>query len=306
MPATPECPRCGYDLSGQAAARTVGAHEGTCSECGLAVDWAAVLDQSARGSPGFFEHALRRHPAAFAMTLWRSFRPGRFWRWVRLEGSVAHDRLVMFAAAAPFAALAAAFLVVMLAVLVATGVQHLGPVWARLEYGELLSAAAWPDDVSDRESWGSMVLGGSMVAGGLVGVPLAPLLLLVLGDSLRLAKVKRVHLVRIAAYSVVSVAAVYLAAAALVIAKQLARRWNDPGGDWGTAAFSQIAGWVFEHSGLMLAPAIGALWTAWAVRCACRHYLRLPHAAGIAWAVWTAAALLSFIAGSVFYVVTRV
>src|SRR5688572_19491648 len=50
-----ECPRCGYDLGGSAATWIASCPmAGECSECGLALEWADVLNPARRRLDGFF------------------------------------------------------------------------------------------------------------------------------------------------------------------------------------------------------------------------------------------------------------
>jgi hypothetical protein len=66
------CGRCGYNLRMLPEAR--------CPECGLEFDWPAVLDAAAWRSDFLFEHHWRQRPfRSWAKTVWRSFRPKRFW-----------------------------------------------------------------------------------------------------------------------------------------------------------------------------------------------------------------------------------
>lgn len=290
-----ECPRCGYDLSGMAASPKESCPlEGVCSECGLTFLWGDVLVVRQRLTSGFFEHAMRGRARAFLFTLRWSFRPGQFWRWVRLEDPIAPDRLLVFAALAPIVATLGALAVVAAGCLIGVAADHFVPSWRHIEFTELFASVAWPPAWDARNGWGPAIYGG------MLGVPVAPLLLLVLGDSMRLARVRRIHLLRIIAYSVVSSAVVFVGFGLGSVLNELVShwRWNDDRTAWIARTSGPIAD-VLERIGPGLGPLFGIAWLAWAMHCACRHYLRLPHALGVAAAVFVAAAILSGILGSV-------
>jgi hypothetical protein len=60
-----------------------------CPECGLQFEWAEVLDSASWHSDFLFEHHWRRRFfRSWVRTVWRSFRPFRFWRNVSI-----HDRI---------------------------------------------------------------------------------------------------------------------------------------------------------------------------------------------------------------------
>jgi len=75
------CSRCGYNL------RLL--PEPRCPECGLRFDWRVILDAWARRSDFLFEHNWRQQPIrSWAKTVWRSFRPFRFWRNVSIHDHI--------------------------------------------------------------------------------------------------------------------------------------------------------------------------------------------------------------------------
>jgi hypothetical protein len=96
------CPRCGYDVR---ASMTTWADSclilGTCSECGLAFDWARVLRPTKFEPKWCVEFADRGLPLplAFLKTFLRSMWPWGFWRRFRLEYPVRRGRLAMYVAA---------------------------------------------------------------------------------------------------------------------------------------------------------------------------------------------------------------
>jgi hypothetical protein len=75
------CSRCEYNLRGLIQPR--------CPECGLEFNWVDALDWKSRAHDYLFEYNWRRKPVrSWLQTVWRSFRPRRFWTEVSL-----HDRV---------------------------------------------------------------------------------------------------------------------------------------------------------------------------------------------------------------------
>jgi hypothetical protein len=104
-PAIPMCPRCGYDQAGAIAwwersDPPACPLNGVCSECGLGFAWRDVLNPRFGEDGLFYETANRRLAHAFVVTMARPLRPRRFWSWVRMEHQVEPVRLVLAAAAA--------------------------------------------------------------------------------------------------------------------------------------------------------------------------------------------------------------
>ncbi len=92
----PECPRCGYDLSGQAGVardQSPRPPTGTCSECGLEFEWRLVLSPGLAGWLWFIESAGKRLTRACVTTTWRALNPMGFWRDVRLKTQVVPSRI---------------------------------------------------------------------------------------------------------------------------------------------------------------------------------------------------------------------
>lgn len=95
--ATPQCPRCGYDLSGTIASwKTSCPMEGQCSECGLSWAWSDVIgtQKLPRWS---FELAPHVNLKVFAATVFRTIRPWSFWSAMRMEHPIRPQRLVWWA-----------------------------------------------------------------------------------------------------------------------------------------------------------------------------------------------------------------
>lgn len=98
----PVCPRCGYDQSGVAAAWTNACPlRQRCSECGLDLDVARVMNPQHYRVAWFFEHVPRRKLGLLSpwRTLCRAVLPWRFWRerdGVRLDSEFSLVRLFLW------------------------------------------------------------------------------------------------------------------------------------------------------------------------------------------------------------------
>ena len=96
----PICPRCGYDLSGTAAAFTEQCPmQGTCSECGHEFRWTEVLSPHLTTLPGFIEHTrtLRDFIHAAVTTLFWLIRPRVFWSRLTLDHRINFSRPIIAA-----------------------------------------------------------------------------------------------------------------------------------------------------------------------------------------------------------------
>lgn len=89
----PRCPRCNYDLSGITSSWQ---HQcpttGQCQECGLTFEWTNIFNDNV--SPGFIEVAERFTLRAALRTGFRALRPWYFWHWVRIEARIAPIRML--------------------------------------------------------------------------------------------------------------------------------------------------------------------------------------------------------------------
>ncbi len=82
------CPLCGYNLRGLAEPR--------CPECGGAFDWGELLDHGRDHHRWLFEHGHGRDARTFVATWLRTAAPGRFWRDVSPANTVHLGRLVRY------------------------------------------------------------------------------------------------------------------------------------------------------------------------------------------------------------------
>lgn len=225
---TPECPRCGYDLSGQAAVareQSPRPPTGTCSECGLSFEWRLVLSPGLAGWLWFIESAGKRLTRACLITTWRALNPPRFWRDVRLETQVVPQRIARWAVTTfGILFLALSFLVLAQAVAFAT-VATRTMTWTTLPatpgsravfstptgLAAANPAAITLQSVLDSarqdlaETWNLRRWGaprGPITLMWAIGATLmAPLVVLALPHTRARAKVRHTHILRATAYS---------------------------------------------------------------------------------------------------------
>jgi hypothetical protein len=280
-PPAPTCPRCGYDQSGVIASWAASCPlAGTCSECGLPFTWRDVLSERYRNEARLFENADLNLARSFRITLLRSLAPWRLWRWIRMENPIKRWRLVLFTAlAVPIVHAAAGLTPLVTALLGVLPPRYWGSGWVWMPRDTPLAAlrfAAWPfTDNSVRDAWSPVWSTVHPLAlAALLTFVLMPLSFLLLPVSLRRAKVRRAHLVRIAVYAlplwillcdlpVLSMACIEIAGEA---STELGWRWDR------SAALDFIATnrWRYLLAATVL---LLALWW-WQ---AAKHYLKLPH-----------------------------
>ncbi len=205
------CPRCAYDLSGQAEKRS--GDEGTCAECGFSFSWPDLLNPDNAGPDWFCESrppGRRRYFRTFA----RALRPGRFFSpadGVRLASPSRTRPRFVFVLLVSLAFLAATALLPAIACIgraAAVGAPKLGAASA-------VHAATWlgGDDVLELLLPISTRLGGgwafspapqTLVYAAWIAVAwiaLTPLGFLALRQTRRVARVSLTHIARAGAYS---------------------------------------------------------------------------------------------------------
>lgn len=267
------CPRCAYDLSAIAASWSGECPlRGTCSECGLEFVWGDLLNPRFHGQSLFFEHADRRR-RAFRHTLLRLFRPRRLWEIAPLERPVRLRRMFIFVAGATALHWMLGILAYCLVYAAVAGLRGWGPPlsaagpWLESARNQLLQAAlpmlggyfefwtVWAVGARSRFSrihvWGEPL----PILGLLAGL-LMPLAFVALPHTLRTCRVRRVHLLRVWAYSLPTT---LLALQATLIVLLVLEGGQD------------------ELHRLVQCLVVIA-WQFYWWRAAVRHYLRLPHA----------------------------
>lgn len=280
-----ECPLCGYDQEGALAAfRDAAAWpmRGRCSECGLDWLWGDLLHPG-KQLPAWFVEDPRRATAPAAVWTWRrALRPRRFWREIRVTWPVRRGRLVVFA---------------LIALLLAYAAAAGAGAWMAYQYwgaGQMVAAGGlgigtpgmefvwrvvWPIDSGN--VYGREAPFGPCAVLSLMWLVLMPLPFLVMRDTFMKVRVRRVHLLRIWAYSLAAWPLVVFICAALQIGALLIQRnlWWGPTGApqriwWDITLFVQRADW--------LVVALTGAWLGWFWWQSIREYLRLPHARTVA------------------------
>lgn len=303
---TPRCPRCAYDLSGSLPAEA--REQGTCPECGLVFEWQNVVDPTRNVPRWFVESPFAIRVLAAPLTALRAaFTPWRFWRQVQMHFAMRPWRLAWFSAAC---LLVLHFAIGLIPILQSTYLQ-MTKVWGWTpgsgEFVGLLINPYWTS--YDRPSW---YIGGlsitfesrrtfdvslALAATTLGLMPLTPLLL---RQSLKRFKIRAAHIGRIWVYTLpILVFMAILHAFASDAADNL--RWGSI--PWNVTRHGVILDFpvhALERIGTIVPPRvacllldlvwIGAVWN-WALA----RYLRLPHAAAVAAASATIAALVSLI-----------
>ncbi len=121
----PRCPRCGYDQRGEIERwGTQCPLVGVCTECGLELDWSQILRPELYEPRWCVEFAGRRRsiPLACVRTFFRSLRPFKFWRRMRMAFPVRGRRLAIYVASL-FVPFMLAYLAVQLTVAVVVRLQ---------------------------------------------------------------------------------------------------------------------------------------------------------------------------------------
>jgi hypothetical protein len=272
---TPSCPRCGYDLSGAIAAwpRDSCPVSGICSECGLRILWRDVLNPVYAANNLFFETVRRGYARAFFNTWWRAIRPWRLWAWAQMQFPLHPRRLAVFAVLT----LGLEWVIGSLSLfaILMVSMRGWGPYLSTAR--EILPVAIWPV-CSGESSWPHVDdCFPPWIISTLTWILLTPFAFRLVPQTLRKAKVRRIHIVRVAAYSllglpllVYSVALIHLGLMRFGLGV-----WDR---DWTNSLWLHLAlcgAWLF------------ACWQS-----AAKHYLRLEHPRAVAAALITLSGLL--------------
>lgn len=244
---------------------------GVCSECGLDFWWGDVLNPALTVARWSFEHAASKLPRRFALTTAVALAPWALWSKLRLEQPIRPLRLVMMVIGwllLTHLALGAAQAIVTYQGMLASGLTR-APVEAMAMSIEPL-LWPYPSRYWSGLTWGGLHLESPVTAAmavWLLVVALAPLTLLLMPDSFRQARVRRIHIVRGAAYSAAALPVAAAVWAFLCLWSGLSLNiWI-----W--------SGWEYQS---VLGAVIIALWAVWVIVfwwIFARRYLRLPHGA---------------------------
>jgi len=201
-----QCPRCGYDLRGVFQARESEAElRGRCSECGLNYDWQDVLDPK-RDRPRWcveYAQSIREILGRSVLTFFMMLLPWKFWRQLKMSHEVKWIKLGLFFVCLVFVSYTYAVLVgnaSILFIILTNGMNWYGansyfedlafPILAHPYYsGELMRLLLQTNTAL-------------FVISLLAFMTLLPIGFVLLPVSRRKAKVKLVHLLRIAIYGI--------------------------------------------------------------------------------------------------------
>jgi hypothetical protein len=212
LAATPRhCPRCDYDLAGAIAGwRDACPLRGTCSECGLDFAWRDIFDDRLSGPSWSFEHGRRWSWRRLLATASRAAAPLGMWRGIRLELAIVPARLVLIPCLSLLLFHLAFILVAIVELFTDTSMIAFQP-WPTILVREVIPTVAWP--YSEGPWFDGRI---ALLWFAWVGMQWAfmPLVMLILEETMRRVKVRRVHILRGACYSAPAALAATVAAAA--------------------------------------------------------------------------------------------
>jgi hypothetical protein len=300
------CPRCGYDLRGVVTSwiNSCPLH-GNCSECGLHIPWRTLVGER-RYPLWSFEHAIAKPLRRFLQTVLRLARPRAFWhelamwheiRWARLIGFVFITIAVVHLSAAAIAGSIKAERVIRSnreeiaryswlakSSVANSGAMRLFPPPPTSWYAGAPSAALgelWP--YSMRKGLGASAVVHPAVVYGLLVTLVMPAAFIALPQTLRRAKVRRGHIVRVFLYSLV--------AFPFLLAVWSGSLWVVVGG-WRSIPYEFLqTRFLQQHEGTILTFMCFLWLLAW-WGTAVKYYLRLPRSWMIAFAMLTISGLV--------------
>ncbi len=269
------CPGCSYHLRGLRDAR--------CPECGEPFDWSAVLGQQRRRDKPLFEYQYRkRFVRSLLAAVRRSLLPGRLWRSIEVyDPPDSRGQAVLAITLALWLVLAMPVVSLLSRTALTINAQHqtgwqgadaLIQTWRWSDPEGLMSADFWLGRSSLAIPYGSIsYFGFLLIAVVTLGGGLGTLLLL--RESMRRCRVRNGHITRACLYAVmpplVALTLTLLCIAVVTTTNHLgiylSRAWRVRLGD------------VID-----LSPLIGLAMMVRSVSQAYRHYIRMPHAAGVA------------------------
>ncbi len=204
--ASPECPRCGYDLRGETDRWTDACPlESICPECGLRVNWSFMFGPDHHGPAWSVEHPDRRFIPAAVSTFLRTLLPGGLWRTLVMSS---HARPVSLACYAIVGAITVSLLAAIPEIVIDLNFGYLryafsrpqgvwrGPSNTDLAYHALsMLLAPFGTFWWSRYSWPSPIVDWQLMLPPLF-VVLCPAAYLCLPATLNLCKVRKRHIAR--------------------------------------------------------------------------------------------------------------
>ncbi|MBI4718722.1 MAG: hypothetical protein HY763_13020 [Planctomycetes bacterium] len=276
------CSQCGYHLYGLSETR--------CPECGSTFDWNQALSDFHRRRKPLFEYHYRQRPiGSFLWSLWYAKFPRRLWRILDLHDppSVRGLRWMLAIAGALFFVLPIGLSYLggwLLQLLRVATMPGAGFTRSRFLFGAVHSIGPWAVGSSVPRGLGFifwMRMLAFYAAWALAGYAA----LLLLRQSMARCRVRNAHVLRAYAYT-------FLPLSVLPAAYCLAAFAVDA---WSFFSYVQPLA-TFVQSLLGIAPCAISLWTAYCLRCAYRHYIRMPHAWAVALATQGVAVMCGLLA----------
>ena len=245
------CRHCGYHLYGLRDAR--------CPECGTAFTWDDALLRYRASQKLLFEYRLRDAPIrSFVRTWLHALIPGRFWKSMDIHDPPQTRPLLIM--------VLLGFVVILLELAILPGVEAWvwNVPWQRTASGWVQQSPKLADlPLNLLKSAGD--LNSYLVIRSLVPwLVVSFLSLLLFPQSMRMARVRLVHVLRVWAHALLPTVPLVIAASFIFSAACALT------GTWYRDSVDGIcAGIVLGH-------------VLWSTRCAYKFYLRMPHAIGIA------------------------
>lgn len=262
---SPECPRCGYDLSGKLEGyRESCPLDDVCSECGCTFNWRSICGELV--FPGWFVESLRpRWLLRVPLTLARCLHPPSFWRGVQMEHPLRVRRALVV--------LLLCYAVLSTCVVLAkTQGYRVSMMTTPDKLLWVASRALWPLGQIEADYWEQgkevqvsvrRVIVPSIVIPLVAGLA-APLVFMIPAVTRKTYGIRRVHVMRIGLYGFAGL--LMVATAALVMdewfSPSWAYHWYLPDPVWGLVARASL-------------PALTLVWMVWWWSSATRAYLRI-------------------------------
>lgn len=286
------CPRCSYNLRGLSRP--------LCPECGFELDWLRLLKHRLAGGDFLFEHAWRRRPVnSLLRTIAAACRPWRFWERVDLYEPIYPRPLLLQLGLTILAAILSLHIVAF--TIVQAGVTFFGArTWGFMGWGAGTRTSWRPINVSLEQLWLLAVWPMSLdqrylylPLGVILGTLGAGVVLYSLHQTLGRCRVRKVHILRVLAYSAPPIL-VTCAVCALAVVAAIPRGLFQ---DWmhfvpRPYALDELALWQIALMGacpiaMFLSPAV-------CLSIALHRYLRLPNATIVGFTTTAVAYLFAY------------
>lgn len=261
------CARCGYHLYGLQDTR--------CPECGTAFTWEGALDRYQRNRKPIFEYQWHRRPVrSFIGTWWLALRPWKMWRVIDLHDPPRLAILVLFSG----------LLLLLTGIVVLAHHVYLILFWRMRALSYRATApSSWMDywvfgSLDEIYSIGTCKFWLTIIFVSLTWSSLVLLGILVLQQSLRRARIKTGHILRVVVYACITAVPAYAGLGAVPLAVESLILLIGGESAWRRARFV-LSDFPIEQQ---LVPATCLTFATLALAIAVRCYLRLRHPVGVA------------------------